>query len=253
MFHILWCSHHFTAFCTVQGFIIQFTEMAEFGWMTVIALNLYLVVGLYKNTRNVEIVYHICVWSLATVCALVPLFQQAYGFAGIWCWLTRYTGQIYRWAVFFGPLFIMWCSVIIFYGLVMRTIRLKLEHDPKLTRESKKRTKRVNALLKTYPIIFVVLYTFPLINRIVNALDIGEVYFLWIMQVLTAPLLGFANAVSFSLDERMQDLWGNYCNSLPCFMSDKKITFVEQDQPYKTKFQDGEDSLNFEESGEVKY
>jgi len=45
------------------------------------------------------------------------------------------------------------------------------------------------------------LYIFPTINRIQNWITNDEVFFLYVAHVLTAPLLGFVNAIVYGLDE----------------------------------------------------
>jgi len=237
MTYTLWNPDEHTdgTLCRVQGILLQFTQIAQFGWITVIAINLYLVVALFKDTKSMEKIYHVCVWSFASACTLVPtIWQHAYGKAGLWCWLTKDAGQPHRWLMFYIPLSIMWLTVAFFYILVIRTVRQKLGQAVLFSRAShdslpappsipnvdnltgRKKATRLNHLLRAYPAIFVVLYAFPLINRIYNAFQPNnDIFFLWIMQALTAPLLGFSNAVAFTLEKKPMYCRTCYC----CFYS----------------------------------
>jgi len=223
--------------CRVQGIVLQFSQISEFGWITVIALNLFLVVSLLKNTKKIEWVYHLCVWGFASICTMVPTIYEEYGNTGIWCWLKRTNGNraMYRWFFFYVPLFVMWLTVLVFYILVIRAVRQKLgealrfsrssyettartntnppsSETPYISAKSLQRAARLNILLRAYPAIFVILYAFPLANRIYNEAQDKDNYFLLVMQALTAPLLGFANSVAYGFMEQ-KPMWTTSCPS----------------------------------------
>jgi len=223
--------------CQIQGIVLQFTQIAQFGWITVVAVNLYLVVSSYGDIKRLEKYYHFLVWTLSSLSTLIPTFTRgSYGRAGVWCWLTKDGSVYHQWTLFYIPLSIMWCTVVFFYIMVIRTVHLKLGQAVRFSQSNHsnydsvssasvanveaqftaKKATRLNHLLRAYPAIFVIIYTFPLINRIHNALGYDDVYFLWIMQALTAPLLGFSNAVAFFLEKK--PVSGNFCYS-SCFYS----------------------------------
>lgn len=49
-----------------------------------------------------------------------------------------------------------------------------------------------------------VLYICPTINRIYNWISNDDIFFLYLLQVLTAPLLGFVNSLVYGLDEDLR-------------------------------------------------
>jgi hypothetical protein len=70
--------------CLFQGFLLQFTQIAIFGWITVIAVNLFLVVVMSRNTAKFEVGYHVVVWALAIILTAIPLAGKGFGPAGVW-------------------------------------------------------------------------------------------------------------------------------------------------------------------------
>jgi len=159
--------------------------------------------------------------------------------------------------VFYVPLLVMWLTVIISYILVIRAVRqkigeavrisrttyesihntnsqnLKRDDNAYLTPISLQKASRLNALLSIYPAIFVAVYAFPLTNRIYLEYAEEEMFFLYLMQALTAPLLGFANAVAYGLEKK--SLWAK-CKKRCCHnqwsneeqMDHRKDSFSEE-------------------------
>jgi len=192
--------------CYFQGFLLQFSQIAIFGWITVIATNLYLVVVQSRNTANYEIVYHVSVWVVAVILTLIPLADSVYGPAGVWCWMKRTPWQ-YRVATFYGPLYVMMMTVIILYGLILRTVRKHFKEEGGQNEQTGKLLLR----LRVYPIVFVACYLFPTINRIYETVETKNSSFpLYLLQGGSAASLGFVNAVVYGFDVDMRRLWKNY-------------------------------------------
>jgi len=65
--------------CRVQGIVLQFSQISEFGWITVIALNLYLVVSLLKNTKKSSGLITCVCGDLQVYVHWYPLFMRDMG------------------------------------------------------------------------------------------------------------------------------------------------------------------------------
>jgi len=195
--------------CVAQGWLLQFSQNDIFAWMTVIAVNLYIVVCKHTPTYNYEAIYHLAVWSWALFVGFIPFASQAYGVAGVWCWIAR-NAQGYRWGTFYIPLFLQIVAVIVIYILIIESVRKVVfvrNQQGGATEESIKSANRLMVRLRAYPILFLLSYFFPIINRIYDSFSSVDSYFLYVMQSITAPVLGFVVAIAYGLDEEMQREW----------------------------------------------
>jgi len=208
-------SDELTKLCYTQGAMMQFFQIAEFSWTTVIAINLYLSVR-HRQDAKFEKIYHVCVWVFASICAGTPfIVSGSYGFE-LWCWVSN---QVFRWAVFYAPLICLWVIVIVLYISIYRVSYVKLK-EPAITVDEKNQTLALIRLTRAFPAIFVLLYILPLINRIRDVLSQDNNFELLLLQVLTVPLLGFANAVAFCFSLRAAQP-ANVRESLPLRINNK--------------------------------
>jgi len=194
--------------CYTQGITMQFFEVAEFMWITVIAYNLYLVI--VKNNINVsdtEKIYHGVVWGVAFIATIAPVFMtnRGYGLAGVWCWIIRDL-IIARFVLFYIPLYLMIIFVIVLYVMIISRIYKHIENmkqDEKETRKAKEFQRKIIV----YPIIFLVLYIFPTINRIYDWLNEDDSFVLYLLHAASSPLLGFVNSICYGFDEELRKNW----------------------------------------------
>jgi len=208
--------------CFAQGMMLQFFQVAEFLWTTVIALNLCFVVVLHKRVRSFEKWYHIIVWSIVLIFAILPATTTSYGLGeqNYWCWITKdkVIGDVWRFIIFYIPLYLCIMLVIILYIIIWRTVyktfkifnRTFIKNNPSLgdslldedsihskDNQEKERQHHLLNKLKAYPIIFLCMWIFPTINRIQNWIENTDIFALVLLQVLTAPLIGFVNSVVY--------------------------------------------------------
>eukprot|EP01130_Rhizamoeba_saxonica_P009668 TRINITY_DN3941_c0_g1_i2.p1 TRINITY_DN3941_c0_g1~~TRINITY_DN3941_c0_g1_i2.p1 ORF type:complete len:243 (-),score=32.25 TRINITY_DN3941_c0_g1_i2:590-1318(-) len=207
-------------FCIAQGLFLQYFQIATFCWITIIAFDLWMIV-VRKRTRTsfLEKFYHIGAWVTALLFALFPLVTSSYGLSGIWCWIvnTDTASSVWRFLVFYIPLYLMILVVIVLYVMIIYNV-IKYFKKSDTDDKSKKRVRRQLNRLKLYPIIFLLLYIFPIINRIYDwSSDGDQSFFLFLMQALTAPLLGFANGIVYvGLDPEMRRSWKNFLFTHGC-------------------------------------
>ena len=70
--------------------MLQFFETASFLWVTIIAVNLYVVVvKQFTDIGRLEKYYHAIVWGSSAVFTVVPMFTKSYGFAGLWFFVVK--------------------------------------------------------------------------------------------------------------------------------------------------------------------
>jgi len=193
------------AACTAQGIIEQFAQLSSFGWITIIAINLYLVVVRGIETHDYEKYFHPAVWLFALVTTVIPFASPgSYGPAGLWCWII-WDYQAYRWVLFYVPLILMIITVVATYALIIIAIRRRVEDANDLAKE---KVERLRTRLISYPAIFVCCWIFPIINRIYDAVMWDDSFFLYFMHGLSEPLFGLLNAVAYGLiDPEMRRVW----------------------------------------------
>lgn len=72
--------------------------------------------------------------------------------------------------------------------------------------EEKKFLKKQVAPIRYYPLVYLVLEIAPVLNRLQNAADPTDpVFALYLMQSLSSPLVGFANAIVYAMNSGLRD------------------------------------------------
>eukprot|EP01124_Arcella_intermedia_P015717 TRINITY_DN22294_c0_g1_i1.p1 TRINITY_DN22294_c0_g1~~TRINITY_DN22294_c0_g1_i1.p1 ORF type:complete len:521 (+),score=99.08 TRINITY_DN22294_c0_g1_i1:60-1622(+) len=240
----LWIFHdelQLWSLCKFQGMTHQFSSIATTGWVTVIAINLYLAVCRNVTNKKVEIAYHVCVWGMALLSTLIPLSTpNAYGIAGLWCWLNWSTGQIWRWVLYFIPLLLSTSVILFLYLLIAYHIRKHADQHPineasdqsdedseeiDFTKEEEKATLKfrksdqeqtpkkhsdVNILRKLafYPLIHLLCYAGSITNRFYDAISLDDSFGLYIFEAATLPLNGFLWGIGFWVwDTEIRQSW----------------------------------------------
>jgi len=72
--------------------------------------------------------------------------------------------------------------------------------------------------------VFLLLYIFPLINRIYGWATNKDEFILYFLQVLTAPLLGFCNALIYGLNPEFKKQLFNFFIAHGCMKGEIKKT-----------------------------
>jgi len=212
--------------CILQGWLIQFSELCIFSWITTIALNLYLVVCWNLATKKYEIIYHIAVWGWGLFAACIPFVRGTgvYDLAGIWCWFSK-NYVVYRFVLFYVPFLIQVVIVLIFYIFIIRKITSGATAEGEAEQQ---KVKLIVHRLRAYPIIFFVLYLFPIINRIYDAVSSSDSFPLYVLQVITAPSIGFVNAIAYG-DNEIRSMWAGIFRN--CFWPPENVNEAELEIP----------------------
>jgi len=114
--------------------------------------------------------------------------------------------QAWRVAVWYGPLVIMFAYVVTMYVWIVKTLyNQKSSEFYQREAEEEQRNKWQAAIrLSRYPLIFIILWIFPIINRIQNWVqDDDGIFFLVLMHALCTSIQGFINSVTYCVDERI--------------------------------------------------
>jgi len=231
---------NFQNMCITQGWLLQFSEISIFGWITTIALNLYLVVCWNITTNKLEKYYHFAVWTWALLASCVPFVRgvNVYTLSGIWCWISKSYTDL-RFILFYVPFLVQVGIVLVLYILIIRRVTANpIEGD------YQNKIQLLVTRLRAYPIIFFFLYIFPTINRIHDAVSDNDSFPLYVLQVITAPSIGFVNALAYG-DNEIRELWIGLVKNIvhpgviiepnPKELSEDEISFSEGNPDTSTK------------------
>ena len=174
---------------TISFFFLYFSwvKLLFTGWVVV---HLFCFTVFYKNLQNLEVLFVILSIVTPILFTWIPFVQieqshAVYGPAGAWCWIENWMnncpgkislpGVAEQFALWYGPAMI--CSIVESIAIIVIVLRLlfcyQLDQDEEMSLLSKsRRRKAFRELLPliAYPILFCVLLTPPLINRIIGAL-----------------------------------------------------------------------------------
>ncbi|XP_027879750.1 uncharacterized protein LOC114148577 isoform X2 [Xiphophorus couchianus] len=154
--------------------------------------------------------YHLMAWGVPLVMASLPLLKGYYGLAGAWCWITD-DHVAWRFGIWYVPLFSLIFLMICCYARIICVANKRMQSwrgtfNPERERRKVSLAEEIKPL-KWYPSVYLLVSTFPLVNRLHNAFYPEDPSFpLTLLHVLSAPLHGLANAFVFGLDKEWWSL-----------------------------------------------
>lgn len=190
--------------CVFKGLWVSYFHWVVLLWDCTITINLYLNVVKMTSTKKFERVFCGICWGVPLAIAGIPLVAGRYGPAGAWCWIVDDWEwvRLFLWYIplFLGIFFMLFAYIIIVYKLNMKASTWQGTYDPD-TEQKKARMRKDITALRFYPVVYLLINTVPLINRIQNATNPDNPQFVLILgQCITAPLQGAMNALIFGAD-----------------------------------------------------
>ena len=162
--------------CVAVGYLFHIA-----GWMKAcfgcwITFHLFCFAVLMKNMRKVEPLYVISSILFPIVISSVPLITKSYGPTSEWCWIQKQKcnsselpGFIEQIAVWYGPIFVILVLQCIAMLTMIITVyyRAHRKSDENMfgSEQSKKAFRQLLPLV-AYPVLFCILITPPLIERV---------------------------------------------------------------------------------------
>lgn len=203
-----------SASCYTQAMLQQFSELATFTWVTLIALTLYLKV--VRQADDIEW-WKLCAvgYGFPAVFALAPL--DSYGEAGGWCWIATSdeveadAGTIWRFAGFYVWLWIFICVQIAAMWKVTLFVRSVAAAASSAGSTLGSNTQKILTSierLKYFPGIMIVCWLPATINRIHDvARPREQIFFLSVLQIIFRSLQGPANALAYAYTGTVRATW----------------------------------------------
>eukprot|EP00640_Fibrocapsa_japonica_P002848 CAMPEP_0113952118 /NCGR_PEP_ID=MMETSP1339-20121228/89845_1 /TAXON_ID=94617 /ORGANISM="Fibrocapsa japonica" /LENGTH=261 /DNA_ID=CAMNT_0000960651 /DNA_START=12 /DNA_END=797 /DNA_ORIENTATION=+ /assembly_acc=CAM_ASM_000762 len=185
--------------------------MSTFLWTTVIAYSLYKTITLKDFSQQRMLPYHIYVWGVALILALIPI--KYYGPTIGWCWITSTDqkefdpGTALRLFCFYVPLWLAVLFNTVAYASVTRSVHRMLRE----TDQAEGTSQRLMSLaqrLRWYPMILVVAYFWATVNRIYESFNPGHpLFWLIFLQAAFRSAEGLMNSLAYGYNPAVRQAW----------------------------------------------
>ena len=199
--------------CIFTAFVDQTTAWSETIAFCCITINLLLTAVFKKDTEKLEAVYIFMIFIFPFTFNWLPFIHDAYGEAGAWCWIRALDdncdpiqfGMYLRLFIWYVPNYIIILAVILVYVFIVAWVtrqkrRWAGKYDAETETQKSNLQKEVWPLL-FYPLGFLLLNIFPLINRIHDTVvEDTPIYALWMLHAIFSPLQGGYIALVYTLD-----------------------------------------------------
>jgi len=203
--------------CTLQAFSIQFWEVSAILWSSCIAFHAFQAICRKKRgeilQKYIRFYFGVC-FIIPAVLAAIPFgLNNAYGFAGVWCWITI-DYSFLRFIVYYVILFILWLFNVFAYLAVLKHMKKVMSFIIVSAH------KRISLF-----ILMFILCKFPgLVNRLLNIIyPTDPVYWLYVAQAVVSPLQGFGNSVIYGNSKSLQYEYKNLFHK--CFKGQSAAPF----------------------------
>lgn len=197
--------------CIISGFLMQYTVWIMFLatlMMTLHLTSMVLFPILYVKVAKLEVFYLLFPWIFPLFIAWIPFLHSNYGVSGPWCWIKLYNdnctpnteGMIEMYALWYGELVI---------GLILNNIGLLVIATTLCKRaccasnemlsDYRKALKQTLPLV-AYPIVFQILTTFVIANRLYQIINKGHsIKWMFYAHAAASPAGSSAVAPAFTL------------------------------------------------------
>ena len=209
--------------CAIDGFFRTLLRWNLIVWVCNITANLFWNVVVGKPTNlNLEIVYIVVSFIVPISFSVVPFVDNSYGPAGIWCWISskREIGKILRFVTFYVPIWILIGVIFIVYLIIIVKLIWEVRKWDNYSSKKDMKKKRIRKEIKTlflYPIFFLLVNIFPIVNRIQNAFVPDHPLFpLYLLHAISSPTQGLGFTILFVVnkDTLREFKWSNFKTTL---------------------------------------
>ena len=199
-------SMYFRRVCEAVGFLTQYSTWVKLMFTACLTFHLFCLAVFFKNFVKLEVVYVLISVFSPLLHVWIPFIKHSFGMSGAWCWIRgwkddcareKYTlGLIEQFALWYGPFFLVALvdALAIVVMVVMLAIRASKEKrcssvsdmEPLLNqaRDQKKEALKQLLPLLIYPLLFLMLILFALVDRMYGALAKSASYPLAIIHAV---------------------------------------------------------------------
>jgi len=180
--------------CQLQSFQTNVFDLCSIFWVASVATVInHVRVGTNFNGERHMRLSHMIIWPSALIISVLPFITNSYGPAGGWCWVKNDDtyDKVWQIAVFYGEL------VIVFGYLVHVYFRLYLflSSDVRPSND----TRALLSKVIYFPLVLFVTYFFGVFRRMFEISGGDTPYWLAVVHIGFAALLGFGNALVYGV------------------------------------------------------
>jgi len=184
--------------CTIQAFFIQFWELSAILWSSCIAFHAYQAICGKKRGEILQtyIKFYCGVCYLVPgVLAVIPFTMDgAYGFAGVWCWITV-DYRFVRFALYYMILLILWLFNVVAYIFILKDMKKYMSFI----------IVSAHRRISMFILLFIVCSLPGLVNRLLNIIQPSTpIFWLYVTQALISPLQGLGNSFVYGNSKSLQ-------------------------------------------------
>lgn len=209
-------SSHLHRLCIMTAFLDQTTLWSLDIAFCCMTFNMLLTAVFNKSTKRLEIAYIFGIFLLPITYNWIPFLSNSYGEAGAWCWIRSHDyhdgnctnhmiGLYMQYALWYVPHNLVLALLLVAYIVVVVNVIRKKHHWKGLYSSTEVQPDQLNIKefvmpIIFYPLGFLVLNIFPLINRISSTIEDTPIYALWVLHAACSPLQGGYIALVYVLD-----------------------------------------------------
>jgi len=190
--------------CIIQGILSNYAEISSICWATIISLSIYLgtVTTNANQIKNILFYSYFYSYGIPILLTICPLFTSSYGPAGAWCWLNvRNSNDPAAWTWSLAIYIFNWINILFNIFAVVKTIhyfRIRAFEVEETDNEQANFLRNFCIVLKFFPIIQIICWIFPTINRIFIFVSNTENTGLYVLHGFFGFLMGFLNCIIYS-------------------------------------------------------
>ena len=213
--------------CRADAFLLQYTVWVKLLFTLCLSFHFFCLTVFLKSFENWESLYILVSILFPLLLAWIPFIHDNYGLAGAWCWIKEWKhdcatnhyleGTIEQFVLWYGPLFVSLILVVISFMIIPVVIACrackKRQDDKAALLGSEEKQVKINKAIKrllpllAYPLMFLLLAIFPLVNRIFSAASQYASYRLAFGHAITEPSWGIFTSIAIlihiGLEQRM--------------------------------------------------
>ena len=215
--------------CIAQATIHSYVELSAVGWATTISVTLYLMVTKRWPAERVQAQFVKLVASATVIpaaVALTGLALHAYGPSFAWCWVDPHGDRAwYIWVSYV----LVWAAIVFnaftfmsAHRALKTTITLPSASDMGNDDEMA-RLRSITARLRGYPLILLLVWTFPTVLRVLGTFGITNFALIVITRFMVSTQ-GALNAIAWMQPRVRAAIRADLAKIFPCLYNETGLT-----------------------------
>lgn len=188
--------------CTLQGVMLQFSQLSSLFWAGVISFNIYITsVKQKSNPEQYLLLYLIAGFGIPMIIALIPAVTRTYDEIYFYCWIQ---GSIDNYYIIFFYLIPLWFTIIYIIYTIYK-VKNFLEKQGLM-----EENHTFYARIRFYPLVLILANGFSTLHRTLLLINVDPPDFFFIIDHTLTNFQGFLNAIYYGLNYNVQKELKNY-------------------------------------------